>query len=67
MSRGNIDHDVKIIASDTNTPPETVSKMYEDTWAKFSDGAHITDYIEILVAKRVRANLTPVLHHRHSR
>jgi hypothetical protein len=57
MSQSNIDSDIEVIASDTNTPPETVSKMYKDTWTRFSEGALITDYMEILVAKRVRANL----------
>ncbi|SOE87857.1 Protein of unknown function [Burkholderia sp. YR290] len=57
MSQSNIDSDIKVIASDTDTPPETVSKMYKDTWTRLSEGAHITDYVEILVAKRVRANL----------
>jgi hypothetical protein len=65
MSQSNIDTDIKIIASDTNTPPETVSKMYRDTWSRFSEGALVTDYMEILVAKRVRANLQPLPGHRH--
>lgn len=63
MSESNIDSDINAIASDTKTPPETVSKMYKDTWTRFSEGAHITDYMEILVAKRVRANLQTLPDH----
>jgi hypothetical protein len=31
--------------------------MYEDTCTRFSEGALVRDYMEILVAKRGRANL----------
>lgn len=48
---------VQSIADDTNTPPEIVSKMYEETWAEFSDGARVMDYLTVLVTKRVRENL----------
>lgn len=54
MAKPNVDDVVKTIAADTNTPPDAVSKMYEDTWAEYSEGAKIMDYMPVLVAKRVR-------------
>jgi hypothetical protein len=48
---------VKAIASDTNVPEDTVLRMYEETWAEYSDGARIVDYLPMLVARRVRDNL----------
>jgi hypothetical protein len=48
---------VKAIAAETHAPMETVSRMYEETWAAFSDGARIMDYLTVLVARRVRENL----------
>jgi hypothetical protein len=45
------------IAADTKTPLETVSRMYAETWAEYSEGARITDYLPVLVAKRVRSAL----------
>ncbi|MBB5443143.1 MULTISPECIES: DUF3562 domain-containing protein [unclassified Paraburkholderia] len=61
MAQPNAEDVIKAIASDTNTPTETVSKLYEDTWAEYSDGARVMDYMTVLVAKRVRENLR----HRH--
>ncbi|KAE8759031.1 MULTISPECIES: DUF3562 domain-containing protein [Paraburkholderia] len=60
MAPPNFEHVVKTIASDTNTSTETVSKMYADTWAEYSDGARILDYLTVLVTKRVRENLRGV-------
>lgn len=58
MATPNVDKDiVKVIAIDTNTPVETVSRMYEETWAEYSEGARIMDYLSVLVARRVRDNL----------
>jgi hypothetical protein len=57
MAQPNAEDVVNAIASDTNTPTETVSKMYADTWAAYSDGAQIMDYLPVLVARRVRENL----------
>jgi hypothetical protein len=35
MATPNVDRElVKVIAADTNTPIETVSRMFEETWAK---------------------------------
>jgi hypothetical protein len=57
MVQPSIDEIVKSIASDTNTPLEVVAKMYEATWAEFSDGARIMDFLTVLVIKRVREDL----------
>ncbi|AJK46375.1 DUF3562 domain-containing protein [Burkholderia plantarii] len=53
----NIDEIVQSIASDTHTPKETVSALYEKTLAEYRDGARILDYIALLAAKRVRDDL----------
>jgi hypothetical protein len=59
METPNIDKElVKSIAIDTNTPLETVSRMFEETWAEYSEGARITDYLSVLVSRKVRENLT---------
>lgn len=65
MAPPDFEHVVRTIASDTNTPTETVSKMYADTWAEYSDGARIIDYLTVLVSKRVRENLRSVRQDRH--
>lgn len=48
---------VKSIASETGAPVREVTKMYEETWAEYCDGAHIMDFLAVLVARRVRENL----------
>ncbi|CAD6526384.1 hypothetical protein LMG27952_01919 [Paraburkholderia hiiakae] len=48
---------VKAIANETQTPLEIVAKMYEQTWAAFSDGARVMDYLTVLVSRRVREDL----------
>ena len=63
MAQPNTEDVVKAIAADTNTPTETVSKMFSDTWAEYSDGARIMDYMTVLVARRVRENLRSVPQH----
>jgi hypothetical protein len=57
MAQPHLEGVAKAIASETNRPAELVSKMCEDTWAEYSDGARIMDYLPLLVAKRVRENL----------
>ncbi|TAM07491.1 MAG: DUF3562 domain-containing protein [Paraburkholderia sp.] len=56
---------VQSIASDTDIPLETVSRMYAETWAEYSEGARITDYLPVLVARRVRDNLRRRKHDPH--
>nr|WP_218627293.1 DUF3562 domain-containing protein [Caballeronia sp. dw_19] len=48
---------VEQIAEETHTSVLAVSKMYEDTMASYRDGARVLDYMSLLAAKRVRANL----------
>jgi hypothetical protein len=57
MAKLNFDDLIKSIADETDTPRETVSEIYAQTWNEFSDGARITDYLPLLVAKRVRERL----------
>ncbi|MEA3117120.1 MAG: hypothetical protein QOI13_390 [Paraburkholderia sp.] len=54
MRRPNPDDFVKEIASATRTPPDVVERMYAQTLEAFTKDARITDYVPILVAKRVR-------------
>jgi hypothetical protein len=51
---------VEQIAKATHASVQAVSKMYEDTMASYRDGARILDYMSLLAAKRVRANLKPM-------
>ncbi|CAB3756186.1 DUF3562 domain-containing protein [Paraburkholderia humisilvae] len=53
----NADEVVKAIAAETNTPPETVSKLYSDTLAEYKADGRILDYMPLLAAKRVRETL----------
>lgn len=48
---------VKDIAAETSAPVNLVSKMYAETWAAYSDGARVMDYLTVLVARRVREDL----------
>lgn len=57
MRQPNADDLVKSIADDTHTPRDIVEKMYKQTWAEYSAGARIVDYLTVLVAKRVREKL----------
>jgi hypothetical protein len=56
---------VNAIAPDTNTPAESVSKMYSEAWAEFREGGRITDYMTVPVACRARENLRMVCTDRH--
>lgn len=57
MTQPNVDDLAKSIADDTGAPTETVREMVSQTWQAFSDGARITDYLGVLVTKRVREDL----------
>ena len=57
MRQPNADDVVKAIAADTRTPAEVVEKMYDEIWEAYSKDARITDYMPVLVAKRVREDL----------
>ena len=45
MAQPSIDEIVKSLAQDFNTPSEIVLKLFESTWAEFSEGARILDYL----------------------
>jgi hypothetical protein len=53
----NVDEVVQSIAAETNTPTETVSKIYADTLADYKTDARVFDYMPLLVAKKVRDTL----------
>ncbi|AOJ68845.1 MULTISPECIES: DUF3562 domain-containing protein [Burkholderia] len=57
MVQNRVDEIVQAIASETRTPAEAVSRLYEETLAEYSEGARIRDYLVVLVAKRVRETL----------
>ncbi|AOK47063.1 hypothetical protein WT60_09575 [Burkholderia sp. MSMB617WGS] len=57
MVQNRVDEIVQAIASETRTPAEAVSRLYEETLAEYSEGARIRDYLAVLVAKRVRETL----------
>jgi hypothetical protein len=65
MTQPNSEDIVRSIATDTNTPAETVSRMYADTWAEYSDGARILDYLGVLVARRVLENIKSLADAKH--
>lgn len=66
MTQPNVEQLVQSIASDTGTPRETVSEMVSQTLQTFSDGARVTDYLAVLVTKRVREDLRS-RHRQHRR
>ncbi|MBB5418881.1 DUF3562 domain-containing protein [Paraburkholderia atlantica] len=53
----NVDEVVRSIAEETDTPPETVSRMYADTLAEFRNEARVFDYVPLFAAKKVRNEL----------
>ncbi|HEY1998248.1 DUF3562 domain-containing protein [Paraburkholderia sp.] len=53
----NVDEVVQAIAAETNTPSETVSKLYTDTVAHYQTDARVFDYVPLLAAKKVRDTL----------
>jgi len=57
MRQPNADDLVKSIAADTHAPTDVVERIYQQTWAEYSDGARVVDYLTVLVAKRVREKL----------
>ena len=53
----NVDEVVRSIAEETDTPTETVSKMYADTLADYRHEARVFDYVPLFAAKKVRDKL----------
>ncbi|WP_144112971.1 DUF3562 domain-containing protein [Paraburkholderia sp. BCC1886] len=61
----NIDEVVKSIAEETDTPAETVSRMYADTLADYRHDARVFDYVPLFAAKKVRDKLRQNTHRKH--
>lgn len=52
-----VDQVVRSIAEETDTPAETVSRMYKDTLADYRQEARVFDYVPLFAAKKVRDQL----------
>jgi hypothetical protein len=61
----NVDEVVRSIAEETDTPTETVSKMYADTLADYRHDARVFDYVPLFAAKKVRDKLRHTSKHKH--
>ncbi|APA88026.1 DUF3562 domain-containing protein [Paraburkholderia sprentiae WSM5005] len=61
----NVDEVVQSIAEETDTPAETVSRMYTDTLAEIRSEAHVFDYVPLFAAKKVRNELRDKHHRKH--
>ncbi|WP_027795145.1 DUF3562 domain-containing protein [Paraburkholderia acidipaludis] len=48
---------VHTIATETNTPEETVARLYADTLDSYRAEANIQDYLPLFAARKVRATL----------
>lgn len=48
---------VHTIAAETNTPEETVARIYADTLNSYRADARILDYLPLFVARKVRKTL----------
>jgi hypothetical protein len=53
----NLDEVIRSIAEETDTPAETVSRMYADTLARYRHEARVFDYVPLFAAKKVRNDL----------
>jgi|GEM_PF-646098 hypothetical protein len=61
----NVDEVVRSIAEETDTPPETVSRMYADTLADYRHDARVFDYVPLFAAKKVRNKLRDASQRKH--
>jgi hypothetical protein len=61
----NVDEVVKSIAEETDTPMETVSKMYADVLADYWHEARVLDYVPLFAAKKVRSQLRDSSNRKH--
>jgi len=57
MPKQDIKEIVHAIAEETNTPEETVARIYTDTVNDYRAEARILDYVPLFAAKKVRATL----------
>ncbi|RKT20286.1 uncharacterized protein DUF3562 [Paraburkholderia sp. RAU2J] len=56
---------VRSIAEETDTPTETVSRMYADTLADYRLDARVFDYVPLFAAKKVRNQLRSSSNQKH--
>jgi hypothetical protein len=56
---------VHTIAVETNTPEETVARMYAATLDTYRADARIYDYLPLFAERKVRATLRDSTTHRH--
>ncbi|MFL9962516.1 DUF3562 domain-containing protein [Paraburkholderia sediminicola] len=56
---------VRSIAEETDTPTETVSRMYADTLADYRQDARVFDYVPLFAAKKVRDQLRHSSNRKH--
>ena len=61
----NVDELVKSIAEETDTPTETVSKLYADILADYRHDARVFDYVPLFAAKKVRNQLRDSSNRKH--
>ncbi|CAB3720986.1 DUF3562 domain-containing protein [Paraburkholderia sp. SIMBA_055] len=61
----NVEEVVRSIAEETDTPTETVSKMYADTLADYRHQAKVQDYVPLFAARKVRDKLRDASHRKH--
>lgn len=57
MRHADVAQIVHLIAVETNTPEETVARMYADTLDSYRAEARIQDYLPLFTERKVRAAL----------
>ncbi|WP_322011251.1 DUF3562 domain-containing protein [Paraburkholderia sp. J12] len=65
MPQADVAQIVQTIATETNTPEETVARIYADTFDSYREDARIQDYLPLFVARKVRATLREKQKSRH--
>jgi hypothetical protein len=65
MPQADVAQIVQTIATETDTPEETVARIYADTLDSYREGARIQDYLPLFVARKVRATLREKQKSRH--
>jgi hypothetical protein len=57
MPKADLSKIVHTIAEETNTPEETVARIYADTLDQYRAEASIQDYLPLFAERKVRAKL----------
>ncbi|WP_233867804.1 DUF3562 domain-containing protein [Paraburkholderia adhaesiva] len=65
MRHADVAQIVHTIAVETNTPEETVARMYADTLDSYRADARIHDYLLLFAERKVRATLRGANTNRH--